>query len=238
MSTHEIVPGVVIPDKVTPEVGWRVWRTERKHGRLCPVHVSSSPWLAGAPTEAQCVADREPPRAWIPVPIEEAVESGEMTHREWFRSRKLRQEFGVRPPRTFLPDTMRFVWRKTPDVHEPPDAACRCGLYATADVRDCADQLVYGPVVGTVALWGKVVPGDKGWRAQFAYPTELFVVTGKRFTPPASTSSLWMFSTAMRFSTRADEADLNKGDAVALADRLSERYAVPCSVIDDWQRLA
>jgi hypothetical protein len=30
--------------------------------------------------------------------------------------------------------------------------------------------------LGTVKMWGKVIPGERGWRAQYAYPSELFIV--------------------------------------------------------------
>ena len=34
----------------------------------------------------------------------------------------------------------------------------------------------YPAVVGRVKMWGKVIPGEHGWRAQYAYPAELFIV--------------------------------------------------------------
>jgi hypothetical protein len=30
-------------------------------------------------------------------------------------------------------------------------------------------------VIGSVALWGGVIPGEQGWRAQYAYPRKLLV---------------------------------------------------------------
>ena len=30
-------------------------------------------------------------------------------------------------------------------------------------------------VVGEVSLWGGVIPGSQGWRAQYAYPRKLLV---------------------------------------------------------------
>jgi hypothetical protein len=35
-------------------------------------------------------------------------------------------------------------------------------------------------VIGTVALWGRVVEASHGWRAQFAYPASLLVPTAPR----------------------------------------------------------
>ncbi len=64
-----------------------------------------------------------------------------------------------------------------------PRLHCTCGIYAT---RTPADALMYlwelgcAPgqstrVVGRVWLWGAVVECEHGWRAERAYPAELYV---------------------------------------------------------------
>jgi hypothetical protein len=65
----------------------------------------------------------------------------------------------------------------------------------------------YG-VVGTVALWGDVAEHTEGWRASFAYPTELYLLAPRR------------------------SPDL---EAIAAALHL-ERYGVPVTTIDAWKR--
>jgi hypothetical protein len=70
-----------------------------------------------------------------------------------------------------------------------PDSACKCGIYAVESLEtlmeafQTSSKLLFrlgmerhAAVVGKVKLWGKVVPGQWGWRAQYAYPSELFVV--------------------------------------------------------------
>jgi hypothetical protein len=50
-----------------------------------------------------------------------------------------------------------------------PEPSCSCGLYAVRDptgVVGCADD----GVVGCVALWGRVVKGEWGWRASYGFP--------------------------------------------------------------------
>jgi hypothetical protein len=74
--------------------------------------------------------------------------------------------------------------------HESPRADHRCGLYAfrtreaaEALLRRCAPPRLAGcrPVaLGSVSLWGRVIPHRDGWRAQFAYPYELFLLGGDR----------------------------------------------------------
>lgn len=67
--------------------------------------------------------------------------------------------------------------------HPAPAAACACGVYAASTLRRATEFIDgYAPtggivhrVIGTVALWGSVVEGDRGWRAANAYPRAIFV---------------------------------------------------------------
>jgi hypothetical protein len=73
--------------------------------------------------------------------------------------------------------------------HNAPDPKCKCGLYAVdslsrllevydtwSRLRSRLEMERYPAVVGKVKLWGRVIPGEHGWRAQYAYPSELFIV--------------------------------------------------------------
>lgn len=57
--------------------------------------------------------------------------------------------------------------------HEAPHSDCRCGyagLYALPDEPDLpAPETVWGAVVA----WGRIVEGERGFRAQFARPVAL-----------------------------------------------------------------
>ena len=73
-------------------------------------------------------------------------------------------------------------WRMETAAHEAPDIACSCGIYGVRSLVAARwyleSRFVLGPVdrvIGRVALWGDVVVSEGGWRASFAYPTELFV---------------------------------------------------------------
>jgi hypothetical protein len=72
-----------------------------------------------------------------------------------------------------------------------PHASCSCGVYAVSDLdmlkevadptEGTLDQVGHAGgdravVVGTVAIWGRIVPGEWGWRGEQAYPRELWVV--------------------------------------------------------------
>ena len=67
------------------------------------------------------------------------------------------------------------------DRHGPvPDPGCNCGVYAARDLRtlqSMATPSVRHPLaVGKVALWGRIIPAERGYRAQFGYPRRLWLV--------------------------------------------------------------
>jgi hypothetical protein len=73
----------------------------------------------------------------------------------------------------------RYVSGLVTEWHDSPEERCRCGLYAARSLEDLRGQLLTGlalGVVGEVFLWGKVIPGQLGYRAQFAYPKRLYVM--------------------------------------------------------------
>jgi len=59
--------------------------------------------------------------------------------------------------------------------HVRPELDCTCGLYAVAspdDLRRTRDPAV----LGTVALWGRIVEHEQGYRAALGYPQRLRLV--------------------------------------------------------------
>lgn len=72
------------------------------------------------------------------------------------------------------------LWRGS--RHAAPTAACTCGIHAVPFefLQRLAHQDRLLPpgrsiVVGTVSLWGEVVECERGWRAELAYPSHLFM---------------------------------------------------------------
>jgi hypothetical protein len=66
--------------------------------------------------------------------------------------------------------------------HAAPDPRCTCGIYAVRRPQDARLYLVgrnspeaVHRVLGRVALWGRVVEYERGWRAERAYPSRLWV---------------------------------------------------------------
>jgi hypothetical protein len=59
--------------------------------------------------------------------------------------------------------------------HPVPGLDCTCGLHATRGVT-LLHRARNPAVMGTVALWGRVVEHELGYRAQYAYPQRLMLV--------------------------------------------------------------
>jgi hypothetical protein len=56
--------------------------------------------------------------------------------------------------------------------HEVPGIECLCGLHATTDEARLRRTRSPG-VVGTVAMWGRIVQHERGYRAEMGYPQRL-----------------------------------------------------------------
>jgi hypothetical protein len=73
-----------------------------------------------------------------------------------------------------------------------PSESCACGIYAACDL-ETLKRLVYPfadalfrqrrIAVGEVRLWGRVISGSRGYRAQRAYPKSLYLVSRKQDEP-------------------------------------------------------
>src|SRR3989442_2422853 len=73
--------------------------------------------------------------------------------------------------------------------HEPPCEDCKCGIWTVSDPAllhevtwTVAPPQDVAPlpgllVVGQVALWGRVIAYDRGWRGSHSYPRQLYLFT-------------------------------------------------------------
>lgn len=62
--------------------------------------------------------------------------------------------------------------------HQAPCRDCTCGIWAFTTLEGLIDALDgYKPrVIGMVSMWGRIIECVKGFRAQFAYPKELWLL--------------------------------------------------------------
>lgn len=169
----------LIPDGIEPLEAWRCWTLEARKLRSLNgggVHVV---WTPGEPMTAVCNAQPEQ-YVWSFAPrgmtLDEARQRAESHNRNemlW------RLPYGTTPARVAAcmpvpsvqpPDGMGYHADLV--VHDAPYERCTCGVYAATT----ADNVpLTGNVYGKVKLWGKIIPGDKGYRAQYAYPSEFHV---------------------------------------------------------------
>lgn len=56
-----------------------------------------------------------------------------------------------------------------------PGVGCRCGLHATREVEPLR-RAREPAVLGRVALWGRVIEHERGYRAEYGYPQRLRLV--------------------------------------------------------------
>jgi hypothetical protein len=173
----------VIPDKIEPEIGWRSWAI--KNDRLVSP-VQDDVWAPRQPTVADCEEKRHPHRtaSWELKRIGYAAAHGlrDSSADDFYTwSIRIGSTFSASEParpRTQPPAGYEWVLiYGDPVPHDSPFDSCGCGLYAVREVEPRHIPLSVLPdgAIGKVALWGKVVAGDRGWRAQFAYPVELYV---------------------------------------------------------------
>ncbi|HET9724943.1 MAG TPA: hypothetical protein VFR44_14035 [Actinomycetota bacterium] len=57
--------------------------------------------------------------------------------------------------------------------HRSPEPGCTCGIHALKDPHRLRRANRSAGVIGTIAMWGRVIEHTKGWRAEFAYPARL-----------------------------------------------------------------
>lgn len=65
--------------------------------------------------------------------------------------------------------------------HRAPQMNCTCGIWAFKELDALVEATVSYDniaVLGQVSLWGRVVETENGWRAERAYPRELWILRG------------------------------------------------------------
>lgn len=163
----------IVPDGIEPVEADRCWNLV--NGKLCSLN--GTPWTPGEPHAAECKSGHgrhswNVVRHGVP---REAAESMVASHNAHLYSIAYGSTIYTMPsfhpavPSVELPDGYGFALETV--THDAPDPGCSCGIYAA----ETADQLPGGQVYGKVKLWGSVIPGERGYRAQYAYPSEFRV---------------------------------------------------------------
>ncbi|MGZ8582407.1 MAG: hypothetical protein ACXWXG_03670 [Actinomycetota bacterium] len=77
--------------------------------------------------------------------------------------------------RTWQPREIVEASCRTSRRHEAPDRRCTCGLHGTHGI-EVLRRTKSPAVLGRVALWGRVIEHEHGYRAQYAYPQRLRLI--------------------------------------------------------------
>src|SRR5215471_2153916 len=184
----------VVPDKVSPEIGWRAWHFDGKELTSLTNHTR---WEPGSALQAICHTRSPLMHLWLHashryewrvIPRAEAAMGHNLDAQELAWTRKIRKGEIHPRPRTVLPSGLMYWYCMVPPEPEPahgqvPSEHCSCGIYARTDPAGAYEHVSLGGsltvVLGTVKLWGKVIPGTQGWRAEYAYPDSLYVQVRK-----------------------------------------------------------
>lgn len=168
----------LIPDGIEPIEQYRVWNWDGKH--LCSLNHHR--WIPGEPLKASCSTAAKQ----YEYVLVKGAGFGLTTWREREEERKAQETqwraqsnsywYGAPtyiPPVPSVEPPSGYGYELRPVAHDAPHENCSCGIYAAAtEDHEYRDQ---GRVWGKVKMWGKIVPGTKGARAEYAYPSELHV---------------------------------------------------------------
>lgn len=127
---------------------------------------------------------------------------------------------------------------RTSPFHDPPEPDCRCGLHASPTL-DVLRRTKCPAVLGRVAMWGRIVEHERGYRARFAYPQRLGLICQYCFwqwghREPAPDLVGWypgghlvpLCPTHLAVARRVGTAPRDLLDAAHVQQTLLDRYAV------------
>jgi hypothetical protein len=165
----------VIPDSIEPVEAWRSWT--RIGGKL--FSHNGTPWDPGQPMKAQCPRTQTAQvwtlRRYEGLNLAAAAEHTAATNQRIASMTYSTFSQSVWGPQYLSPPTVEpppgYGYVLATNRHDAPNEHCTCGIYAASEIGECPP----GIVVGKVKLWGKVIPGERGFRAEYAYPSELYV---------------------------------------------------------------
>ncbi|MDE2102380.1 MAG: hypothetical protein KGL39_34355 [Patescibacteria group bacterium] len=167
--------------------------------------------------ECPCTQPRVPATGKMEV-LDEAI----IAYRGW----DIREDGVLAPVTRNMPWPARMATQARCDVigtnrgHTAgPAPGCYCGYYAFK-TEDALEQVIGTKVIGRVKIWGRVIPHDLGYRAEYAYPQLLF-------THPRSDNEL-IKAVADRYAI----------ETAPMPDALAARLEGACRLRDEQNAIA
>lgn len=175
--TELVIPDV-IPDGIEPLIKWKAFTVSKQYDLHSPQKFVI--WPARERLEASCDASWD--YGWAPVrgmpnlPVGWDEEQEQATTFNTTSGAVSTSVFTFFPmsdiparPRIELPGGMSWSWEAQP--HQVVGHTCHCGIYGVDDAEACLNYCLDNrSVICTVAMWGRIIPADRGARAQYAYP--------------------------------------------------------------------
>ena len=174
---------IVIPDGIEPLIKWKALRFS---GSYLYSPSQEMVWPYRERAEATCKSMWD--YGWEPVshlpniPTEEGYSYGPtfqttsgsvmMYGSSYTQPQTVTQQM----PRVELPDGLSWSWESKP--HQVASETCGCGIYCVDTAEACLSYCREQCVICKIAVWGRVVPGTAGARAQYAYPQSIEFAMG------------------------------------------------------------
>lgn len=93
--------------------------------------------------------------------------------------KSVHKQFSIRPGQPIKACCSKSQTFTFDSAHIAPDVNCECGIYVwkTPDLMRQYNQETKDPTLinGAMAIWGKVIECQNGYRAEYAYPFKLFL---------------------------------------------------------------
>jgi hypothetical protein len=180
MSEIVIPDEIEIPDGIEPVIAWKALKYD---GGLLHSPSYGLAWPTKQRAEASCGNAYD--YGWEPKPSHEANTPEETGYN--FTAFHTTTVYTVVPsyygqastqpqPRVELPDGLAWSWEAKP--HMVAGDNCSCGIYAVDSAEACLSYAKDKCVICTIAMWGHVVNGSMGARAQYAYPQSIEFAMG------------------------------------------------------------
>lgn len=189
---------MVVPDAIEPVVGWRCfnvidgllvspqknmpWPPAAKAKATCSSAHWNQEWVLATPAMRAVLearAEQEGFTAELGQYVKYLMPSGEIEERGVYMPWGMKGR--VPPVQGYPPPGKDWVLRVSSTGHSAPHSDCHCGIHIARDIGLALQYRGHAKstAIGVVKGWGRVIPANRGFRVEFAYPDKIFL-----FDPP------------------------------------------------------
>ena len=176
-AVEQIDVGALVPDGIEPVEAFRCWQWIG--GKLCSI-ANDVAWTPGEALKAECTCGGGQTYSWNVVRGGMSLEDAQAIVSQYRRRAMMSygsiaaysKFYGWCPEPSTVALPPLYGFELVTSTHAAPEENCTCGIYAVSTEA----LLPSGAYIrGKVKLWGKIIPGTTGLRAEYGYPSELHV---------------------------------------------------------------